>query len=109
MSAVRRVHYSVVASSAAEKPDPIDRASMDLRYPIGQYSPPATIGRAERDAWIAELEASSRLLTLEPAVARTASWPYRGWMWLAKHVGPHLAPTVRWVVSDFREPAGGLM
>ena len=30
---------------------------MDLRYPIGRYSPPSTIGRAELDAWIAELEA----------------------------------------------------
>ena len=31
-------------------------AYMDLRYPIGQYSPPSTILRSERDAWIAELE-----------------------------------------------------
>jgi hypothetical protein len=34
-SAVPTVHYSVMASSAFEKTDPMDRASMDLRYPIG--------------------------------------------------------------------------
>jgi hypothetical protein len=34
----------------------MDRASMDLRYPIGPYRPPSTIRRAEREAWIAELE-----------------------------------------------------
>ena len=46
-----------MANSASEEPDPIDLASMDLRYPIGQYNPPSTIRRAEFDAWIAELEA----------------------------------------------------
>lgn len=43
-------------TSAGEKPDPVDRANVDLRYPIGQYSPPSIIGRPEREAWIAELE-----------------------------------------------------
>lgn len=28
---------------------------------------------------------------------------------LADHVGPHLAPTARWLVSDFREPQAGFM
>jgi hypothetical protein len=44
----------VVASSGPKTPRPIDRAGMDLRYPIGPYSPPLTIGRAELDALIAE-------------------------------------------------------
>ncbi len=35
----------------------IDLAAPDLRYPIGQYRPPETIGRAHLNAWIADLEA----------------------------------------------------
>jgi hypothetical protein len=30
---------------------------VDLRYPVGQYSAPSTIRRAELDAWISDLEA----------------------------------------------------
>jgi hypothetical protein len=73
----------------------MNRASIDLRYPIWPYSPPSTIRRAERDAWIAELE------TL-PANLRNAvqglsddqlDTPYRPGGWTVRQVVPTL-PTV---------------
>lgn len=67
--------------------------SMDLRYPIGPYSPLATIGRAEYDAWIADLEALPR--NLRQAVAGMSDHqldtPYRPGGWTARQVVHHIA------------------
>ena len=66
-----------MASSSSEKPYPVDRVSEDLRYPIGPYSPPLIIRRAERDAWIAALEALPANLRNAAAGLVTASWTSR--------------------------------
>lgn len=66
---------------------------MDLRYPIGQYHPPAAIGRAERDAWIADLEALPH--NLRNAVADLTgdqlNVPYRPGGWTVRQVVHHIA------------------
>jgi hypothetical protein len=81
-----------MASSAAEKPDPIDRASADLRYPIGPYSPPSTIRRAELDAWIAELEALTGNLhkAVEGLSDGQLDKPYRPAGWTVRQVVHHI-------------------
>ncbi|MBZ5525716.1 MAG: bacillithiol transferase BstA [Acidobacteriia bacterium] len=82
-----------MASSASEKPDSIDRASVDLRYPIGQYSPPSTIGRAEREAWIAELETLPGKLrnAVEDLSDDQLDKPYRPGGWTVRQVVHHIA------------------
>ena len=82
-----------MASSASEKPEPIDRASMDLRYPIGPYSPPSTIRRAERDAWIAELEALTGNLrnAVEGLSDDQLDKPYRPGGWTVRQVVHHIS------------------
>jgi uncharacterized damage-inducible protein DinB len=78
--------------SASEKPDPIDRAIMDLRYPIGPYSPPLTIRRAEREAWIAELEAlTGHLRDAVKGLRRDQlDQPYRPGGWTVRQVVHHI-------------------
>jgi len=73
----RRVHLSV----------------MDLRYPIGPYSPPSTIGRAERDAWIAEVEALTGHLrnAVEGLSDDQLDQPYRTDGWTVRQVVHHIA------------------
>jgi len=67
--------------------------SESQRYPIGQYSPPATIEREERDAWIAELEKLPA--NLRAAVAglneEQLDTPYRPGGWTVRQVVHHLA------------------
>src|ERR1700731_1472206 len=46
-----------MASSSSEKPDGFAHGGEVFRFPIRPYSPPLIIRRAERDAWIADLEA----------------------------------------------------
>ena len=83
---------AVMASSSSEKPDPLDRASMDLRYPIGLYSPPSMIGRAERDAWIVELEALTGNLrnAVEGLSDDQLDQPYRPGGWTVRQVVHHI-------------------
>ena len=65
---------------------------MDLRYPIGPFSPPATIGRAERDAWIAELEALPANLrhAVEGLSDAQLDQPYRTGGWTLRQVVHHI-------------------
>jgi hypothetical protein len=72
--------------------EPLEPVSTDLRYPIGECSPPATIGRAELNAWIGQLEAL-------PGNLRDAVWglsddqldtPYRPGGWTVRQVVHHL-------------------
>ena len=81
-----------MASSSSEKPDPIDRANMDLRYPIGPYSPPSTIRQAERDVWIAELEALTANLrnVVEGLSDEQLDTPYRPGGWTVRQVVHHI-------------------
>lgn len=66
---------------------------MDHRYPIGQYGPPATIGRTERDAWITELETLPG--NLRDAVAGLSDdqldTPYRPGGWTVRQIVHHIA------------------
>jgi hypothetical protein len=81
-----------MASSAFEKPAPIDRTSKDLRYPIGQYSPPLTIRRVERDVWIGELEALAGNLrnAVEGLSDDQLDQPYRPGGWTVRQVVHHI-------------------
>ena len=65
---------------------------MDLRYPIGPYSPPSTIRRAERDAWIAELEAlpSNLRNAVEGLSDDQLNRPYRPGGWTVRQVVHHI-------------------
>lgn len=89
-SVVRRVHSLVMATSASEKPDSME-AGMDLRYPIGQYRPPSTIGDAERRAWIAELESLPDNLrsAVDGLNDRQLETPYRSGGWTVRHLTPY--------------------
>jgi uncharacterized damage-inducible protein DinB len=66
---------------------------MDLRYPFGPYKPPATIGRAERDAWIAELEALTGNLSkaVEGLSDDQLDTRYRPGGWTVRQVVHHIA------------------
>jgi|SRR5271165_108038 len=68
-------------------------AADDLRYPIGQYCPPASVGRAERDAWIAELEKLPGNLRNAMEGLRDAQLdtPYRPGGWTIRQIGHHIA------------------
>jgi uncharacterized damage-inducible protein DinB len=70
----------------------MDGASRDLRYPIGPYSPPSTIGRAERDAWIAELAALGGNLrhAVEGLSDDQLDKPYRPGGWTVRQVVHHI-------------------
>lgn len=64
----------------------------DSRYPIGRYRPPTTIGAAERQAWIEDIE---RLPSeLRSAVAdldeEQLSTPYRPDGWTVRQIVHHL-------------------
>jgi len=65
---------------------------MDLRYPIGPYSPPSTIGRAELDAWIAESETLPGNLRNAVAGLRDDQLdkPYRPGGWTLRQVVHHI-------------------
>lgn len=67
--------------------------SADLRYPIGQYSPPSTIGRSELDAWIANLDAMPRNLrqAVEGLTDNLLDTAYRPGGWTARQVVHHIA------------------
>jgi hypothetical protein len=67
--------------------------AIDLRYPIGQYSPPSTIGRSERDAWIAELETLPGNLrnAVEGLSDDQLDQPYRPGGWTVRQVVHHIA------------------
>jgi uncharacterized damage-inducible protein DinB len=71
----------------------MDRVSMDLRYPIGQYISPATIGRAGRDTWIAELEALPGNLrnAVEALGDAQLDVSYRPGGWTIRQVVHHIA------------------
>ena len=57
---------------------------MDLRYPIGPYSPPSTIRRTELDSWISELEAlTGNLRNAAEGLSDDQ---------LDKHIGPAVGP-----------------
>jgi uncharacterized damage-inducible protein DinB len=87
-----------MAGAASQKPDPIDSASpnlgsTDLRYPIGEYSLPSTIRRAELDTWIAELEALPRNLrnAVEDLSEAQLDTRYRPGGWTIRQVVHHIA------------------
>ena len=65
---------------------------MDLRYPIGSFTLPATIGRAERTAWIAELEALPANLrhAVEGLSDHQLDQPYRPGGWTLRQVVHHI-------------------
>ena len=71
----------------------MDRATTDLRYPIGPYSPPSTIRRAELDAWIAELEALPGNLrnAVEGLSDDQLDKRYRPGGWTVRQVVHHIA------------------
>ena len=81
-----------MARSFSEKQDPLDRAGIDLRYPIGRYSPPSTIRRTELDAWIAELEALTGNLrnAVEGLRDDQLDKPYRPGGWTVRQVVHHI-------------------
>ena len=66
---------------------------MDLRYPIGPYCPPSTIRRAEREAWIAELEAlpGNMRNAVEGLRGDQLEKPYRPGGWTVRQVVHHIA------------------
>jgi uncharacterized damage-inducible protein DinB len=66
---------------------------MDLRYPIGEYSPPSMIGRTERDAWIADLEMLPRNLrnAVQDLNDDQLDTPYRPHGWTVRQVVHHIA------------------
>ena len=68
-------------------------ASPDLRYPIGQCSPPSAIRRAELNAWIADLEALPRNLrnAVESLSENQLDTTYRPGGWTARQVVHHIA------------------
>ena len=65
---------------------------MDLRYPIGPFTPPTTIGRAERDAWIAELQALPASLrdAVDGLSGHQLDQPYRPGGWTLRQVVHHI-------------------
>src|SRR5271166_4014740 len=68
-------------------------AADDLRYPIGQYCPPVSVGRAERDAWIAELERLPGNLrnAVEGLSDAQLDTPYRSGGWTIRQLVHHIA------------------
>ncbi len=64
----------------------------DLQYPIGEYSPPSTIGRTERNAWIEELEALAGNLrrAVEGLSGDQLDTPYRLGGWTVRQVIHHI-------------------
>jgi hypothetical protein len=70
----------------------MDRA-MDLRYPIGECSAPATIRRVDLDAWIGQLEALPGNLrnAVEGLSDDQLDTPYRPGGWTVRQVVHHLA------------------
>ena len=66
--------------------------SVDLRYPIGRYSPPSTIQRPELDAWIADLEALPGNLraAVEGLSDAQLNTPYRPGGWTVRQVVHHI-------------------
>jgi uncharacterized damage-inducible protein DinB len=80
-------------ASSSSDPDAIDRTSTALRYPIGPYDPPSTIRRAQRDVWIAELEALAGNLrnAVEGLNDDQLDTPYRPGGWTVRQVVHHIA------------------
>ena len=70
-----------------------DIAIPDLRYPIGEFRPPAVIGRVQLDGWISDLEALP--CNLRKAVAALADdqldTPYRPGGWTVRQIVHHVA------------------
>ncbi|CAA9578541.1 MAG: hypothetical protein AVDCRST_MAG86-2527 [uncultured Truepera sp.] len=64
----------------------------DARYPIGPFAPPTTITQADRDGWIAVLDAAPT--TLRAAVSGLAdeqlNTPYREGGWTVRQLVHHL-------------------
>ena len=90
---------------AAESPAP------DLRYPIGRYGPPATIGAAQVAEWIAAIEQLPAALrtTVEPLNAAQRATPYRPGGWTVHQVVHHVADShlnsyvrFRWALTEER-------
>lgn len=65
----------------------------DLRYPIGPHRLPTNVGRAERDAWIAELEKLPVNLrnAVEGLSAAQLDTPYRPGGWTIRQLVHHIA------------------
>jgi uncharacterized damage-inducible protein DinB len=66
---------------------------MDLRYPIGPYTPPPMITPADRSAWIAELESLPANLrqAVDGLTDPQLDTPYRPAGWTLRQVVHHLA------------------
>lgn len=66
---------------------------MDLHYPIGECTPPATIRRTELDSWIGQLEALPGNLrnAVEGLSDDQLDTPYRPCGWTVRQVVHHLA------------------
>jgi DinB superfamily len=81
----------------------------ELRYPIGRYRAPETIGAADRENWMREIEALPQ--NLERAVAGLSDaqldTPYRPGGWTVRQVVHHYADShlnsylrFRWAVTE---------
>jgi hypothetical protein len=71
---------------------PMSDSTLDLRYPVGRYQAPESITAAQREAWIAELQAlpknlKSAISGLDDAQLDT---PYRPGGWSVRQVVHHL-------------------
>jgi DinB superfamily len=84
-------------------------SSEELRYPIGRYRPPASIGASDRADWIEQIEALPQ--NLRQAVAglndRQLDTPYRPGGWTVRQVVHHYADShinsylrFRWAVTE---------
>ncbi len=64
----------------------------DLRYPIGEYKAPASIGPAEREAWIHEMEILPGKLreAVEGLSETQLDTPYRPGGWTVRQVVHHV-------------------
>jgi uncharacterized damage-inducible protein DinB len=68
-------------------------AADDLRYPIGKYCPTASVGWAERDAWITELQKLPVNLcnAVEGLSDAQLDTPYRPGGWTIRQLVHHVA------------------
>jgi len=71
----------------------VDHSISDLRYPVGEFHPPASIDRARLDAWIADIEALPGNLrsAVEGLSDPQLDTPYRPGGWTIRQIVHHVA------------------